>query len=136
MDKEFLEGLGVLLPEAVDAILQKAEEGNRAWQEKYDQAVSAHARQREEMILEHAITACGGRNVKAISALLDTQEIFGAQDAQTQLYAALDKLKEDCAYLFEGPAIPPFSRLAGSAQQVLPQPVTLAGALRARMKKG
>ncbi len=137
MDKEFLEGLGVSLPEeAVDAILQKAEQENRAWQEKYDQMVSAHTRAREEMMLEQAITVCGGRNVKAISALLDTKEIFGSEDAENALHLALDKLKTDCAYLFESPAIPPFSRMAGSAQQALPQPVTLAGALRARMKKG
>ena len=136
MDKAFLEGLGVSLPEeAVEAILEKAEADNRAWQEKYDQTVSAHTRQREEMILEHAITGLGGRNVKAISALLDTAEIFGAEDFQGALQAALEQVKTDCGYLFDSPPIPPFSRQAGAGDRALQQPVTLAGALKARMKK-
>ena len=65
MDKEFLQGLAAQMPESViEAILEKAGQEDKLWQEKYDQAVAAHARQREEMILEQGITALGGRNQK------------------------------------------------------------------------
>ena len=136
MDQEFLEGLGVTSPEAVAAILQKAQENDAAWQEKLDQEGAAHARMREQMILEHGITLQGGRNVKAISALLDTESIFQAEDAANALAQALQGLKADCGYLFDEPPIPSFSRLAGAGEREIHTPVTLAGALRARMKKG
>ena len=136
MDQEFLEGLGVTSPEAVEAILQKVQENDAVWQEKLAQEGAAHARVREQMILEHGITLQGGRNVKAISALLDTESIFQADDAPSALAQALQGLKEQCAYLFDEPPIPGFSRLAGAGEQPNLQPVTLAGALRARMKKG
>ena len=136
MDKEFLLGLMAELPEGVmDAILEKAGQEENAWQEKYDQAVAAHARQREEMILEQGITALGGRNQKAITALLDTKAIFAADDPRQALQEALQNLKKECGYLFDAPQIPPFSRLAGTGEKEIPTPVTLAGALRARMKR-
>lgn len=135
MDKEFLEGLGLLDEETVTAILEKAEQENLAWQEKYEQAVTAHARQREEMILEQGITALGGRNQKAITALLDTAAIFQAEDPKAALQEALQNLKQDCAYLFADP-IPPFSHRAGAGDRELHQPATLASVLKARMKKG
>ena len=136
MDKEFLQGLAAQMPESViEAILEKAGQEDSAWQEKYDQAVAAHARQREEMILEQGITAQGGRNQKAITALLDTGAIFAAEDPKAALQEALQTLKKDCGYLFDTPQIPPFSRTAGTGEKEIPTPVTLAGALRARMKK-
>ena len=136
MDKEFLEGLGVTSPEAVEAILQKAQESDSVWQEKLAQEGAAHARQREQMILEHGITLQGGRNVKAISALLNTEEIFQAEEPTAALQQSLKQLKQECGYLFEAPPIPSFSRLAGAGEQTIKQPATLASALRARMKKG
>ena len=136
MDKEFLLGLAAEMSEdVIEAILEKAGQENAAWQEKYDQAVAAHTRQREEMILEQSITALGGRNQKAIAALLDTQQIFAADDPKQALQEALENLKKDCSYLFESPQIPPFSRSAGTGDREIPTPVTLAGALKARMKK-
>ncbi len=136
MDKEFLQGLAAQLPEdVIEAILEKAGQEDSAWQEKYDQAVAAHARAREEMMLEQGITALGGRNQKAITALLDTGAIFASVDPKAALQAALQTLKKDCGYLFDTPQIPSFSRTAGTGEKELYQPVTLAGALRARMKK-
>ena len=136
MDKEFLQGLAADMPESViEAILEKAGQEDSAWQEKYDQAVSAHARQREEMILEQQIAALGGRNQKAITALLDTEQIFGSDDPKKALTEALQVLKKDCAYLFDALQIPEFSRHAGTGEKEIPTPVTLAGALRARMKR-
>ena len=134
MDKDFLEGLGLLDAETVSAILEKVQQENLAWQEKLTQAEQAHARQREEMILEHGISAQGGRNQKAITALLDTAAIFEAEDPKAALQEALQNLKQDCAYLFADP-IPPFSQRAGAGDRGLHQPATLASVLKARMKK-
>ncbi len=134
MDKEFLEGLGLLDEETVTAILEKAGQETQAWQEKLTQAEQAHARQREEMMLEHGISALGGRNHKAITALLDTAAIFQAEDPKAALQEALGNLKQDCAYLFADP-IPPFSHRAGAGDRELHQPATLASVLKARMKK-
>ena len=136
MDREFLQGLAAEMPESViEAILEKAGQENSAWQEKLDQAVAAHTRQREEMILEQQITALGGRNQKAIVALLDREAIFAAEDSQKALQEALKNLKKECNYLFDTPQIPPFSRGAGTGEREIPTPVTLAGALKARMKR-
>ena len=134
MDKAFLEGLG-LSEEVLTAILEKAEQENMAWQDKLNEAEQAHTRQREQMILEHGISLRGGKNVKTISALLDTGEIFSQEDAPGALNAALDKLQADCDYLFAGSPIPPFSHRAGAGDRELQQPATLASVLRARMKK-
>ena len=134
MDKEFLTGLG--LPEEVAAaILEKAEQENKTWQDRLDEAEQAHTRQREQMMLEHGISLRGGKNVRAISALLDTAEIFAQEDAAGALSAALDKLQTDCDYLFAASPIPPFSHRAGAGDRELQQPATLASVLRARMKK-
>ena len=135
MDKEFLEGLGSLDENTVAAILEKAQQENKAWQDRLDEAEQAHTRQREQMILEHGISLRGGKNVKAISALLDTGEIFSQEDAAAALSAALDKLQADCDYLFAGSPIPPFSHRAGAGDRELQQPATLASVLKARMKK-
>ena len=136
MDKEFLQGLAAELPESViDAILEKAGQENDAWQEKYDRAVTAHRQERQQMILEQEITALGGRNQKAIEALLDKDAIFGGEDPRKAAEEALQAIKKECAYLFDSPRIPPFSRSAGTGEREIPTPVTLAGALKARMKK-
>ena len=134
MDKEFLKGLGSLTEETVAAILEKAQQEDLAWQEKLTQAEQAHARQREEMILEQGISALGGRNRKAITALLDTEAIFAQEDPKAALQEALQNLKQDCGYLFADP-IPPFSPGAGAGDRALHQPATLASVLKARMKK-
>ena len=135
MDREFLEGLG-LSEEVLTAILEKAAEADMAWQEKLNEAEQAHTRQREEMMLEHGISALGGRNHKAITALLDTAAIFAAEDPKAALQEALGNLKQDCDYLFDGSPIPPFSPGAGAGDRELHQPATLASVLKARMKKG
>ena len=136
MDKEFLLGLAADLPEEViDAILEKAGQENSAWQEKYDQAVQFHAQERQQMLLEQEIKLLGGRNQKAIEALLDKDALFSGENPRQAVAQALQNVKKECAYLFDSPPIPPFSRLAGTGDREIPTPVTLAGALKARMKK-
>ena len=136
MDKEFLQGLAAELPEGViEAILEKSGQENDAWQEKYDRAVTAHRQERQQMILEQEITSLGGRNQKAIEALLDKDAIFGREDPRKAAAEALQAIKKECSYLFDSPRIPPFSRSAGTGEREIPTPVTLAGALKARMKR-
>ena len=136
MDREFLQGLTAELPESViDAILEKAGQESAAWQEKLDQAAQDHARERQQMLLEQEIERLGGRNQKAIEALLDKDALLKGENPRQAVAEALQNVKKECAYLFESPRIPPFSRSAGTGDREIPTPVTLAGALKARMKK-
>ncbi len=123
------------MPEEIVAEIQAAFQANEtAWQEKLQQAETAHTLERENWILEQGIFAAGGKNAKAITALLDTGAIFRQENPQEALKAELTKLKGECGYLFDAPIVPQFSALAGTAHRELPQPATLAGAIRARMK--
>ena len=120
--------------EILSAILAQAEKEEAAHLEQLQQAQEAHARSREELILEHIIDAAGGRNQKAILALLDREQLQGAADFPAEAKQAVEQLKKDCSYLFQTP-IPPFSRQAGSGNRELPQQATLAGAIKARMQR-
>jgi hypothetical protein len=125
MEREFLEGLTVeeqpLPGEVVDAILQQHQ--------------AEIGRLRLESAVETAVYKAGGRNLKAISALLDFDAIAGAEDMTGALDAALQTLKKENGYLFETPTPPPYARFTGAAQPAAQTPVTLAGALRERMKR-
>ena len=118
MDKEFLEGLG-LEEAAVEAVL------------------AAHAAQVAQLQLSHqvelAIGNAGGRNHKAISALLDMESLAKAEDLQTAAAEAVAAVKAENGYLFE--AVPKYAKFTGKAEPGQGnEPTTLAGALRARMK--
>jgi hypothetical protein len=125
MKREFLESLRVgeeSLPEDImDAIL-----------EKHTQALKQVQLQ---SALETAVVKAGGRNIKAISALLDMEAIGQSQDVPAALQQAVSALKKENAYLFESAAPPPYARFTGTQQQTDNEPQTLAGALRERMKK-
>ncbi len=126
MEREFLENLRVgeqaLSDEVMDAILQQ--------HEKELSSLRLHS------AVETAISKAGGRNLKAITALLDMDTISGAEDVAGELEKAIGQLKKDSGYLFEETTPPPYAALAGAAQPRSPQtPKTLAGALRERMRK-
>ena len=126
MEREFLENLcageQALTAEAVDAILQQHEK------ELFSLRLNA--------AVETAVSKAGGRNLKAITALLDMATIGSAEDLSGELDKALQQLKKDNGYLFEDPTPPPYAAMAGAAQPRSPQaPKTLAGALRERMRK-
>ena len=124
MDKEFLEGLG-LTPEAVEAILAQQEE-----------TASSHREEMAALRLEHAVESAvqrlGGRNLKAISALLDMESIKNCEDVPTAAEAAVKALKKENGYLFESQVPPPYAPFTGAAQNPAPKVTTLAGALRER----
>ena len=127
MEKEFLQELG-LAPETVDAIMT---EHGRAVQEKD----AAMAQLRLEHAVETAVHRYGGRNVRAVAALLDMDGIQKSQDVSGALDAALKALKKENGWLFESPAPPPYARFTGAVQTPAPKATTLAGALRERMGK-
>lgn len=121
MDQAFLKGLG-LAPAVVENIL------------------GAHTAALAQQKLQHqvamAIGAAGGRNQTAITALLDMEALAAAQDTEKAVTEAVAALKKENGYLFASPTPPPYAKQTGSA---VPggdsEPTTLAGALRARMKR-
>lgn len=145
MKREFLQSLTVgdtaLPKEVIDAIMaengkdiQLAKQASKDWEEKYNLAVADHAQQVKSLQMESAIqtavTKAGGRNLKAISALLDFASIEKAEDLSVALDAALDALKQENGYLFHEVTVP-YARGTGSAMPDT-APVSLADALRHR----
>lgn len=124
MEKEFLENLQVgeapLPQEVVEAIWE-------AHQQKVKDVEFAG-------VLHGAITRAGGKNHKAIMALLDLPALKESQDMTQAAEDALKSLKGECGYLFETVA-PALARFTGTQTQIPEAPMTLAGALRERFRK-
>ena len=125
MDREFLEGLG-LAAEAVEAVL---EAHNQVVQTAQAQLSQAQLRQQ----VSEAVLSAGGRNVKAISALLDLETIGSSEDVGQALQEAVAAVKKENGYLFHG-TVPQYARFTGS-QEPPAKVSTLAGALKERMKR-
>lgn len=148
MKREFLQNLRIgdqpLPKEAIDAIMEengKDAQAAKLWQEKYNQAQSAHeqelAKLRFDGELAQAIGQAKGKNVKAITALLDTEALARSENRAQAIEQALATVKNDCAYLFEQPQTPPLFARGTGARTEAPEnaPATLAGALRERFEK-
>ena len=152
MKREFLQELRVgdaaLPKEVVDAIM--AENGKdiqnhklsaQQWEEKYNRAVSDHAAQISQLqfdsYIREAVNAQRGRNLKAITALLDVQQLRQSDDPKSAVEQAVAKLKEESDYLFESQHTPaPYARGTGAyTTQGEQYPCTLAGALKERFDK-
>ena len=148
MKREFLQSLQVgdqpLPKDIIDAIMEKngadiqqAKQASQQWEDKYNKAVQDHAQQlkalRMENALQEAIGKAGGRNVKAISALLDMDTIAQSEDLSAALKQAVEQIKQECDYLFAGDPVPPYARFTGASGQEMPRSTSLAGALRERM---
>ena len=138
MKREFLQNIRVgeqsLPKEVIDAIMEENGrdiQSGKVWKEKYEQAVADHAAKLEQMqfqtLLDQSIAKAGGRNARAISALLDLKAL---QADPAGLEAALAAVKAECHYLFDSP--PPYASGTGAQQTAAAVPVTLAGALRER----
>jgi len=111
------------------------------WKEAHDQAVADHKKELEgvnfQHVLEAAITGAKGKNAKAITALLDVEALRGSEDQPKAINAALEALKKDSGYLFDGEGTPPpYSRGAGT-QITSPAGAanSLAGALKEKYSK-
>lgn len=97
----------------IDGVKKAAEE----WKAKAEQAERDASERIAEMefngTLREAITAAKGRNVKAISALLDVPTLRGSKNQAEDIKAALEALKQESGYLFDTETPPPFSAGAG-----------------------
>ena len=90
-----------------------------------------------DRVFADALREAGGRNAKAIAALLDMEQLKAAEDPAAAVADALKALKAECAYLFDSAeAPPPYARGTGTRQTGHDDgPQTLAGALREKLGK-
>lgn len=127
MDKEYLESFGIAT-EVAEVILQE-----------HEKTVAEHQKQLQELKLEHtvetAVRSFGGRNLKAVTALLDMAAIGESEDPSAALDAALKELKKENGWLFESAAPPQYAPFTGADTTPGTKPMTLASALRERMRK-
>ena len=119
---------------------QSFKEAAKAWEEKYNRAVEDHKSQLAQMafdkVLGESILKAKGRNAKAITALLDLDTLKNSENQREAIEGALEALKRDSRYLFEGDVPPPYARGTGAyhgAQEK--SPTTLAGALREKFER-
>ena len=149
MKREFLQSFKVgdqtLPKEIIDAIMEKngqdiqlARQSAQEWEDKYNRAVRDHAEKIQTLqlqtALQTAVTKAGGRNLKAIAALLDLEDLQKQENVPDSLDRAMADLKQEHGYLFEAPTPPPYARSANNAGTIPAAPVTLAGALKERMR--
>ncbi len=123
-----------------EQLAQAEENATKSWQEKYNQAVDAHRQEMETLVfghnLEKAVLSAKGRNLKAITALLDVDALKTSENQQTALEEALQNLKKDCGYLFQTETPPPYARGTGTAlSEETKSPATLAGALLEKFER-
>ena len=117
------------------------EDGKTAqqWKEAYDQAARDYEQHLAGVIfqntLDTAIMKCGGRNPKAISALLDLDALQKCEDRQMAIDDALKKLKAADGYLFADQTPPPYARGTGTQVNIHNAPTGLAGALREKFER-
>ena len=120
MEKEFLLGLA-LSEEVAQAVLEENGKELEALQTQL-------RRERFDHRLQMAVSAAGGRNLKAISALLDTDALEDADD--DGIARAVEQVKKECGYLFGAPAAPVYAAGTGTVQVQTPKNPSLAQALR------
>ena len=119
---------------------QSFEEAAKAWEEKYNQALENHKNQIAQMAFEKAlgegIVKAKGRNAKAICALLDVETLKESENQREAIETALEALKQENRYLFDGDVPPPYARGTGAYHGSQEKhPTTLAGALREKFER-
>lgn len=89
--------------EGVDAdkLNAKIEELNKELKAKDKEFADKIAGMEFDRTVEAAVTKAGGKNAKAIKALLDLEELKGSKEQSSDIEKALNALKESDAYLFE-----------------------------------
>lgn len=113
---------------------------SRQWKEAYEQAVSDHQKELESVRFHHhleaAIRTAGGRNPKAITALLELDALQGSENPQEAIAAALEQLKQQESYLFTQQTPPPYAWGTGAPDRAEETaPTDLAGALREKYER-
>jgi len=119
---------------------QNHAEAAAQWEEKYNQALEDHKKELAQMTfdrtLHESIVKSKGRNAKAITALLDVDALKASENQTDAIEEALENLKKDCRYLFDGDVPPPYARGTGAYQGAQEKhPTTLAGALREKFER-
>ena len=119
---------------------QSFEEAAKAWEEKYNRAISDHKAEIAQFVFEKAlgegIVKAKGRNARAITALLDVDALKASENQAGAIEEALETLKRDSRYLFEGDVPPPYARGTGAYSGAEDKrPTTLAGALREKFER-
>lgn len=102
-----------------DQDIEGARKSAREWEEKYNQAIADHKQQMADMAFDQslntAIAGFKGKNVKAITALLDVETLKKSSNQNADIKAALEVLKKDNDYLFEEAAkAPPYATGTGA----------------------
>ena len=89
-------------------------------------------------LLSRAIASEKGRSAKAISALLDLDDLKSSKNQEADIKAALEELKKENSFLFEdGKTPPPYAPGPGKDPvPTAPDKITLAGALHEKYAKG
>jgi hypothetical protein len=116
------------------------EEAAKAWEEQYNRAISDHKAEIAQFVFEKAlgegIVKAKGRNARAITALLDVDALKASENQARAIEEALETLKRDSRYLFEGDVPPPYARGTGAYSGAEDKrPTTLAGALREKFER-
>lgn len=120
MEREFLEGLLGDNAQAVEAILGQHEK------ELADVVFAG--------TLSKVIADAGGRNEKAVAALLDMESIRASDNPKAAAEQAVQQLKKEQDYLFAAPA-PRYAPGTGTGNFTTPEPKSLADALKQKFGK-
>ena len=116
------------------------EEGNaKVWEEKLSQMEASHRAQLRQVeffhLLRQEVANCGGRNQKAVEALLDLESLQKAENPEVATREAIGALQRENPWLFQTQTPPPYARGTGAQAPQITEPATLAGALRERFEK-
>ncbi|WP_418710678.1 phage scaffolding protein, partial [Allofournierella sp.] len=99
----------------VEGIRKAADEWKARAEQAEKDAAAQVAAVKFDAQLEAAIGKAGGRNSKAIRALLDVDALRASQNQEADLQAALDGLAGSEAYLFDaGTPAPPYAGGTGT----------------------
>jgi hypothetical protein len=84
-----------------DAITKERDE----WKKKHEDALAAHKKEQEDRefneFVSSAISEAKGKNAKAITALLDIENLRISKNQKEDIKSALDSLRTENGYLFE-----------------------------------
>ncbi len=116
MQKKFLEDLGISA-ENIDKILaensgdiEKIQSQLDETKKKLSDTETQYQTKISDMqfnsILDTAISASKARNSKAVKALLDLETLKSSKNQSEDIKSALEKIKSENDYLFEGTSIP------------------------------
>ena len=122
------EGLKQELESARQTIAQLEEGNQKALEEKARQVEFSY-------LLKQAVKDSGGRNQKAVEALLDLEDLQKADKPEAALEDAMNALQKEHPWLFQTQTPPPYAAFTGTQNPKANAPATLAGALRERFEK-